>query len=57
MDIKVYSFPQLKPEAVVEVEHFVYQLERKYREGAIDEVELTWMDQANTWLLMLDEYA
>jgi hypothetical protein len=57
MDIKMYSFPQLKPEAAVEVEHFVYQLERKYREGVIDEVELTWMDQANTWLLMLDEYA
>lgn len=57
MDIRVYSFPQLKIETAVEVEHFVYELERKYREGAIDDVELTWLDQANTWLLTLDEYA
>ena len=57
MDIVLYNFPQLKPESVVEVEHFLYELERKYREGAIDDVELTWLDQANTWLLTMDEYA
>ena len=57
MDIKVYSFPQLKTDSIGQVEHFVYELERKYRDGVIDDVELTWMDQANTWLLMLDEYA
>jgi hypothetical protein len=57
MDIVLYTFPQLKPESVVEVEHFLYELERKYREGVIDDVELTWLDQANTWLLTMDEYA
>lgn len=53
-EIKLYKFPEFDICKIVEVEKFVYELEQKYRHGeTLDEVELTWMDTANTWLMTI----
>lgn len=53
IDIKVYSLPtQDSPPEVIEEKYVA--LTQAYRRGEeLAEVELDWMDTANTWLIQL----
>lgn len=48
---KVYSLPVLEEHNFKTIEQLVLDLQRRYRENKeLDDVELTWLDQANNWL-------
>lgn len=50
-DYKVYTLPVPSEDNIKAVESLILELQRKYREGSkLDDVELTWLDQANNWL-------
>lgn len=50
-DYKVYTLPVPSEDNIKAVESLILELQKKYREGSkLDDVELTWLDQANTWL-------
>ncbi len=52
MDIRVFHLPPRTAD-VYTIEKCLQELEQKARNGAeLDEVEINWMDTANTWLVM-----
>lgn len=52
-DIKVYNLPT-KEDNVFIIERKYCELYSRYRNGEVlDEVEINWMDNANTWLMEL----
>lgn len=51
MDIRVFDLPARDADPV-EIEKTLTELESKARSGVrLDEIELDWMDSANTWLI------
>lgn len=53
MDVKVFNLPT-KEDTVAKIEKVYCDLNRRYRNGeTLDEVEITWMDTANTWLMSI----
>lgn len=53
MDVNVYNLP-LKDDNVAKIERVYCDLHRRYKNGEeLDEVEMTWMDTANTWLMSI----
>jgi len=52
MDIRVFDLPTRDDRTEV-IERRLAELERRVQNGeALDEVEVDWMDTANTWLLV-----
>jgi hypothetical protein len=52
MDIRVFDLPTREDRTEV-IERRLAELERRVQNGeALDEVEVDWMDTANTWLLV-----
>ena len=53
-DVYVYELPVLNTESnIVSVESKFCELNSRYRNGEpLDEVEITWLDSANTWLIL-----
>lgn len=52
MDIRVFHLPT-RADGIYTIEKCLQELEHKVRNGAeLDEVEIDWMDTANTWLVM-----
>ena len=49
MDIKLYSFPILS-DGLYAIESKVLELNQKYREGHLNEIEKSYLDFANTVL-------
>lgn len=55
MDIRVYDLPTLRDGLDI-IERRFNELEVKYRNGEqLDEIEIDWLDTANTWLLTSGE--
>ena len=55
MDIRVYNLPTQRDSFDI-IEKRFNELEVKYRNGeALDEIEIDWLDTANTWLLTTGE--
>lgn len=51
MEIQVFDLPHLNLDNADRVATVAYDLGRRYRDGkTLDQVELTWLDQANNWL-------
>lgn len=51
MDVVLYSFPT-KADGVFAVEQRFCELLSQYRNGEkLDEIEIDWLDSANTWLM------
>jgi hypothetical protein len=51
MDIRIFHLPTRKDDVSI-IERRLHELEMYAREGAdLDDVEINWMDTANTWLL------
>ena len=51
MDVMVYSFPTMA-DGVSVVEQKFCELMSQYRRGEqLDEIEIDWLDSANTWLI------
>lgn len=56
MDIRVFDFPTDK-DNINEIERRYTELLSQYRRGEpLDEIEIDWMDTANTWLLTSRSY-
>jgi hypothetical protein len=52
MDIRVFDLPTRNADVAL-IERRLSELERRARNGEhLDEIELDWMDTANTWLLV-----
>ena len=52
MDIRVFDLPTRDDRTEV-IERRLAELERRVQNGeSLDEVEVDWMDTANTWLLV-----
>lgn len=50
MDIRVFDLPTIN-DAPENIERRICELNTKYRNGEqLDEIELDWLDTANTWL-------
>lgn len=50
-EIRYFSLPTINDDLTV-IERTYCELNTKYRNGEpLDEVELNWMDTANTWLV------
>lgn len=55
MDIRVYDLPTLN-QGRETVEKRLNELENMYRRGEqLDEIEIDWIDTANTWLMTTGE--
>lgn len=55
MDIRVYDLPTQRDSFDI-IEKRFNELEVKYRNGEpLDEIEIDWLDTANTWLLTTGE--
>ena len=51
IDVQVFKLPT-KNDNQCDIERMLNKLETRYRRGEkLDEVELTWMDQANSWVM------
>jgi hypothetical protein len=51
MDIRVFDLPT-RDDSVSVIERRLSELESAARQGvSLDEIELDWMDTANTWLM------
>lgn len=51
MDIRVFDLPS-REAGVMTIERRLRELEDKARHGdKLDEIEIDWMDTANTWLI------
>jgi hypothetical protein len=54
MDVRVFYLPN-RSAGIDTIEKCLQELKHKARNGAeLDEVEVDWMDAANTWLVMED---
>ena len=52
MDIRVFDLPTRNDDVTL-IERRLTELERRARNGEpLDEIELDWMDTANTWLMV-----
>ena len=50
-NFRIYNFPSFEINNAKPIEILVLNLQKRYREGeSLDDVELTWLDQANNWL-------
>ena len=51
MDIRVFDLPTRNDDPYI-IERRLHELENKARYGVkLDEIEIDWMDTANTWLI------
>lgn len=51
MDVRVFNLPT-RDDDLYTIERRLYELEERARRGTdLDEVEINWMDTANTWLI------
>jgi hypothetical protein len=51
MDVRVFDLPTCDDDVSL-IERRLTELERRARNGEqLDEIELDWMDTANTWLM------
>jgi len=51
MELRVFNLPTIEDDLFV-IERTWCELNSRRRNGeALDEVEITWMDAANTWLI------
>jgi hypothetical protein len=51
MDIRIFDFPTRNDDPYT-IERRLRELEEQARRGVeLDEVEINWMDTANTWLI------
>lgn len=54
MNIRVFTLPTIY-DGILVIEKTWCELNTKMRNGAVlDEVELTWLDQANSWFELID---
>ena len=53
MDVRVFDLPTCDDDVSL-IERRLTELERRARNGEqLDEIELDWMDTANTWLMVV----
>lgn len=51
MDIRIFDLPT-RDAGILTIERRLRELEEQARRGAkLDEIEIDWMDTANTWLI------